>query len=607
MRRKPRVNTIIHKSLFIFSVTGIVLILIISQIYPHVFYLFMKPHLTNHVSSLVKANTIAQSLVWRSNKNLYDLKYDKDFHAVVEEYYAQENREELREQILERLEVYYLGSVPARTNVGQGAISSKSDYMLYTSKGDAFYNGESARAAQLALRSEPFQKLGASSSKSDYWPVLHDGEGADELSVLPFVLVFKAGDITCYAINLVEFRSIQNLFSDLGGIGLDDYQIMSHDKVLYQNLGAQSKIDLIAYPDEMFEGLQHEVRVRDSADGMDFLALCSYETENFRIVLHAPRAVLLAPYEQNFRMFGYFLYGLVLLLTILNLVSLRGFLGRLSRLSRQMTRVQGGNYDVEVRDSSTDEIGLLAQTFNMMLSTIRADIAQKVEREKKEQQMQYSLLVSALDPHFVYNTLNTVTFLAKMDRCEDIVVVNNALIGMLKDRLTMKNCKTFDSIAVEKEVLDQYLRIERFLCHNSIEYTFTCPEEDLPLPIPKNILQPLVENAIQHGILKHKDARTRKLIEGKIEVSAARSGDTVRIEIRDNGTGMDAQTLRAHFVDPPAPLCEKDAEHVGIHNVRMRLAFLYGERYTLEAKSIPGEGTSILLVLPVNRGEKTEP
>ncbi|WP_040196799.1 sensor histidine kinase [Candidatus Soleaferrea massiliensis] len=597
MKIKERFNTITKKSILMISAIGIAVILLINMGFPAIFYEIMKPHFSQSVSSVINACAVRQSYIWRSNSVAYRLSFDEAFHQLVADYDNEDaGRDALYEEIQSFLPVNRVGYAKGK-NPGAGAITSTSYNMVYTEEGDSFYIPEAAGYARVVLESGWLKSLPGDQESASYSPVLY-GEKESGLQALCFAVPFDAGGLRCYAVHIMNFAELEAQFGEMHALDIDDYLLLCEGEELYRSLGEGSQIDLDAYPAEMYEGLQYETRSFDKPDGIDFMVLCSYEEEDFRLAVHVPKETLLLPYSRIFLLFQLFLCALVLLLLIMVCFTLRGILSRLTRLDRRMNRVRQGDYNVVLLDKHTDEIGNLACTFNMMLQTIKEDIRRQVEHEKKEQQMQYSLLVSAIDPHFVYNTLNTITFLAKMNRNDEIVEVNNALIGTLKDRLTMKNCKTFDSVKVEKEVLEQYMLIQRCLCHNQIDYRFIVSKEDEALQIPKNILQPLVENALQHGILPHKDPQTRRIIEGSITITVTREQEQTVIRLADNGVGMDKQTIEKFFVQLPESIQNKGSQHIGVHNVRMRLSYLYGDRCRMRVESAPGEGTRITIVLP---------
>lgn len=598
MKKKRRFNTISKKSTLLLSVIGIVIIAVIGMTFSDIFYAAMRPYFQNYIASAISSNAVRQSYVWRNSNLAYRFLFSDDLKNLISDYFkADENKSEVKKRIEERLPVARVGQFHSSENGEDGSITATSHTMVYTSSGEAFFSKDSSQIVPIVLRSDWLRELSNNEETTVYSPVISDDKTTTKVTC--FAIRFEVDGMVCHAIHILNFNDIAAQFEELRALGITDYQFFQRGQLLYSSLGERSTISLEDYPPEMYSETQYRTMVRPRKDGIDFMILVSYEYEDYRMAVHVTKDTLLAPYQQIFRLFQAFLSGMVILLIVIVCVTLKWMLKRLTRLSKQMNLVREGNYNLTVFDSKEDEIGVLSQTFGIMLMRIKEDITHKVEQEKREQQMRYSLLVSAIDPHFIYNTLNTITFLSKMGRCDDIEVVNDALIAMLKDRLTMKSCKTFDSIRVEKEVLEQYVLIQSFLSQNKFHFAFEVSPEDLMLQIPKNILQPLVENSIQHGILCHKNEITREYIDGEIKISIQRSDNSIVIRLYDNGIGMDQDTIHRFFVKEPKPIDQNDAEHIGIHNVRSRLSYLYGERYSMTVESKVDEGTCITIRLPL--------
>lgn len=176
--------------------------------------------------------------------------------------------------------------------------------------------------------------------------------------------------------------------------------------------------------------------------------------------------------------------------------------------------------------------------------------------------------------------------------------MNDALIATLKDRLKMKAYKIFDSVWVELQVIENYMVIQGYLCSDKITCEFDVDEDTMYLLIPKNILQPLVENSIKHGLMTNKDDTGLKILEGKVIVGIHKMNDKIEITVSDNGSGM-SEELKEHYLKETFHK-EGCTEHIGLLNMKGRLAYLYHEDYFLDIESMPGKGTTIRIIVPAS-------
>lgn len=595
-----RFQTITKKCIIMIFSIGILLVLCVNLAFPSVFYQIMKPYFINHVSNLVKGTAVRQSYILTNNRPAYLLKNNAAFLELVAQYDQNEsNQTAWKEQINTYFPVQSIGK---RSIVkDSGAISATSYMMMVTNQDDAFFNQDISSIASSLLNSDWFNRLPLDiTGQFHYSPPISSEAQGQTIDYFCFTYSFLVGDTICWPIVITNFNDIKSQYQELESMDINDYTLICGDQILYSNVGQDSKIALPSYPASMSEGVQYEPRYQVTPQGIDFLVRCSYSYEDLKLAVHIPKETLLAPYTEIFQVFQVILFLIIFVFALIIGFTLKGILGRLTKLNKKMNRIRNGDYGITLTDEKNDEIGSLVQTFHLMLSKIKDDMSKIVQHEKKEQQMQYSLMVSAIDPHFIYNTLNTITFLAEMDRSREIVAVNDALIGTLKDRLKMKNYKTFDTVKVEKEVLEQYMLIQHYLCHNHISLHFNVAEEDLTLQIPKNILQPIVENSIKHGILLHKN-ENREIMDGLIKVSVSKNQDSIILEVSDNGLGMDPDTIHRYFECKAEfnPDEEDSVQHIGIKNIQMRLSYLYHGKFSLTVKSAHNAGTIVTIVLPI--------
>lgn len=595
-----RLNTVTKKIMALMLASSIVVVAVISALFPSIFYHVMKPHLLHQISSVVSSSALRQSYIWKNNNTLNTLQNSEELHNLIAEYELKkenqpEESENIKEQILTFLPFLRNGVDNEDPTGEHGYIISTHYFFIFTDQGEIFLNPNAEDAVRILLSSDWYRDLDKTQEFFGHPPVMEDPDNLDS-RILCMVSSFRVGDMNCFGVNAVSLDDILAQFYEFYEFGLQDFLLYGDGNIIYQNLPDASNIDLSRYPEDMFSGNQYEIRLWEDADETNFMTLCTYKKEAYRIALNVPKDLLLEPYREAFQYFQLLLGIIVVVLLILFCVTTKGNLKRLVRLERKMNHVREGDYNVSVTDNQNDEISSLAHTFNMMLQKIREDM-------KNEEKMQYTLMVSAIDPHYIYNTLNTITALAELGRNEDVVAVNDALTGTLKDRMKLKNYKIFDTVRSEREALRQYMVIQSYLCYQKILFQFQVDEKDLDLLIPKNIIQPLVENSIKHGILcmEDDDCEASTPYQGQIAVSVSREETAIHIKVSDNGIGMEEETLQQFFsqerkqdIHP-----EKNMEHIGTYNVQMRLHYLYQGNDQFLVDSQPGHGTRIHLILPL--------
>lgn len=278
-----------------------------------------------------------------------------------------------------------------------------------------------------------------------------------------------------------------------------------------------------------------------------------------------------------------------MLLTMLAVLS--GMLGQMLRpivsLAKTMDGAAKGNLEQKVEICSDDELGLLQQSYNKMLDDLRRSIDLIAEKERTEQQIRFGLLVSQIDPHFICNTINSINYLARKNRCEDVVTVNTALMAILRDRLRVNDIEITDTVAKETEVVEQYLKIQRFMYGGDLRVVWDIEPELSEEQIPKNMIQPLVENALFHGLIDQESG----MLDGELRIALQRADGGLLLTVRDNGVGIEPEKLEELLRRTRRP--DERGSKIGLSNIRSRLYYLYGSADCLTIESAPGQGTTI--------------
>lgn len=258
-------------------------------------------------------------------------------------------------------------------------------------------------------------------------------------------------------------------------------------------------------------------------------------------------------------------------------------------LSKQMDRAAKGDLSCRVAFNRDDEIGMLGTAYNKMLDDMKQYIKTNAQKEKQKQRILFSLLVSQIDPHFIFNTITSINYLARKNRCEDVIAVNTALMAILRDRLRVNDIQNTDTIAKEMAVVDQYIIIQKYMYDGDLTFRWEVEDALLEEQIPKNMIEPLVENSLLHGLINED---TGEII-GEIVVRIFRDGEDIVVKVSDNGHGMDEAQLQK--LTAFTPVGEERGKRIGLTNVRGRLYFLYGKYDCLQIDSELGKGTVVTL------------
>lgn len=173
-----------------------------------------------------------------------------------------------------------------------------------------------------------------------------------------------------------------------------------------------------------------------------------------------------------------------------------------------------------------------------------------------------------------------------------MVVAASALSNILRDRLRIKNFQIYDTVEQETDTIRQYLTIQKFRYGDEVKVLWDIDESVKDLKIPKNIIQPLVENALYHGLADEEDGS----IQGTINIQVQKT-DALYIGVRDNGCGMTEEQIRHLLEKGQKPTAAQKGRGIGIDNIRERLEILYGDQAELRIHSEPGKWAEMEIVI----------
>lgn len=201
------------------------------------------------------------------------------------------------------------------------------------------------------------------------------------------------------------------------------------------------------------------------------------------------------------------------------------------------------------------------------------------------------MLMSKIHPHFLYNTLNSVIYLARRDHNQDIEKMVQSLILILQDGMAAYSGKSCAMLKEELEVVSAYCVIQNYRYKDKVSVSIEVPDELTTAYVPKNILQPLVENSIYHGIAPMEE-------NGSVEILAEQREDMLDLWVIDTGIGMDEEELKGLEQNGKG---HSGVHSIGIKSIRERLEYLYPEHYSFEIYSEKGKGTTILISVPYQK------
>ena len=273
---------------------------------------------------------------------------------------------------------------------------------------------------------------------------------------------------------------------------------------------------------------------------------------------------------------------LVLLCIVIVAMVYQGIMSPIKRMLEFCHEVSEGKLSVRIQDKHKDELSRLSGSMDHTADTIEHLMDQQKSQEKKKRELELQMLQYQLNPHFLFNTLNSLRFVAAMHKDQIVSDGIQALSSLLQNTLTNKN--EYITIQEELENLENYFSILRIRYAGSFEYSFHVEEDELlSCLVPKLILQPLAENSVMHGSSDNGTVM-------EIQITCWRENADVMIELSDDGKGFEVT------VDALAPHPER--KRIGVANVNDRIQLNFGRKYGLKINSQPGKGTTCTLTLP---------
>lgn len=332
--------------------------------------------------------------------------------------------------------------------------------------------------------------------------------------------------------------------------------------------------------DEKYKLLISDVLPENSVNGIKIYSLFSISSIN-----KEANEVWLSSIKYMVIIFLIALYALYLMNTL--------FVKRLIRVQTSIDRVSKGDLTSLIEIDGTDEIGRLAIQFNKMVTNINKLLKeieennnQKIEMEKYQNEIKLQMLASQINPHFLFNSLETIRMKAHIDNQPEIAKVVKQLGRLLRRILDIDG--RWMTLYDELQIIKSFLEIEKFRLDDNLEYSIEVDEGCMDIMIPPLLLQPLVENALVHGIEK-------KAGGGTLTILVERVKKGISITVRDNGSGVDLKVIEKILHGNQFTR----TAHIGIKNVNERLKLSYGEESILQFRTPSDGGLEINFLIPL--------
>ncbi|NMB43796.1 MAG: sensor histidine kinase, partial [Clostridiales bacterium] len=288
----------------------------------------------------------------------------------------------------------------------------------------------------------------------------------------------------------------------------------------------------------------------------------------------------------------YFVVTIILLIAVVAITAAVSYeiSSPIKILKDSMELVQRGQLEIaNIENIPNNEIGSLSISFNIMVDEIRNLMDRIVYEQKEKRKSELRALQSQINPHFLYNTLDSIIWMAEAKKTEEVVIMTSALSKLLRQSISNEN----EELTIFQEIsyINSYLTIQQMRYKDILEYEIDFEKDIYTEKVLKLTIQPIVENAIYHGI-KNKGGKCL------LQVIGRSVGPDIVIKVIDNGVGMSKDQLDKIF---DRHKVNYNNSGIGVYNVQRRLKLHYGKRYGLEIESQLDEGTTVTITIPKKR------
>lgn len=356
-------------------------------------------------------------------------------------------------------------------------------------------------------------------------------------------------------------------------------------QLIYSGLFQENPADAAAYEDgthiEKFSGERRIITVK------------TVGYTGWKIVGVSPMSDMTSGYA-HISMFALFiLLFLIFLMVYANLYVSSRIADPIKSLENSVKELEGGNWEAPIYIGGSYEIRHLGSAIRSLVAQMRRLMDDIVQEQESKRRSELDALQSQINPHFLYNTLDSIVWMVENERYPEAISMVTSLARLF--RISLSKGKNIISVSDELEHARNYMTIQKMRYKNKFEVTFDAQPETLGLATIKLIIQPLLENAIYHG-MEFMDG------DGEIRVSSRLAGGVLLIDVADNGIGIPGDICAALLTDTKRT--RSKGSGIGLRNVHERIRLYFGEEYGLTILSEPDEGTTVRIRLPISPYEQ---
>lgn len=318
-----------------------------------------------------------------------------------------------------------------------------------------------------------------------------------------------------------------------------------------------------------------------------YYKISKVQVDGWKIINAVDTKVLLREFDQIANIIIAIAIGLFGLFILFSNSFLKDIINPINELVKGMKRVRSGNLEIQVKVEGQEELKELGQSFNSMIRQIRALIAYNERQQKEKHEVEIRALQSQINPHFLFNTLNAIKFMAMVAKFDSIKNMAESLMKIMS--CTFKGTEEVYTVAEEIEVLKSYSYIMKIRYSDSFNVDFNIEPSILDAKIPRLLIQPILENAITHGFEEMEDI-------GEVVISGKLCEDKLIFLVEDNGKGMSKDKCKELLAERSVKGDNKGG--IGLWNVQRRIQLTYGESYGLHIESEEDKYTKVYVCIP---------